>query len=194
MNKVMLMLALLLFSLNVKAQGGISESQLDSIKNVVKVLQSDLADCKAAIAKVTEQNLALKNALHLQPAIAESTTEQGLNFKLIGATGNSQKQEVTLDIEVLNTTRRDVKYQGSSFHIVDELGYVYDYVNEISSCIGNPNKSTYAIVYLVPDTPVNIKVVISVPHECQYIKAFVGNLYSGGTEYRFLNIPISWTR
>lgn len=192
MNKVILILAVVLVSLNVKAQSGISESQLDSIKREVQVLQSDLAECKSTIAKVAEQNLALKNALHLQPTLAESSTRDGLNFRLLGAKGNKMKGEVELDIEVMNTTRTDVSLSCNSFQIVDELGHVYT-SNEISSQVGNSQTPIYSAGSIMPDTPVKMKVVILVPHECQYIKGFLGKR-GWDDNFRFANIPINWTR
>jgi len=100
MKKVFLFIALLFISLNVKAQSSSVESRLDSLMNVVSKLQADLEGCKSTINQVVQQNLALKHAISLQPTLAEYTTDEGINFRLLKAEGDKQKGEIQLCMSV----------------------------------------------------------------------------------------------
>lgn len=190
MKKILVVGLLLLPTVCIKVNAADVNSRVDSLANVVAAVQSDLNKCKAQLNEVAAQNLALKNALHLKPTIAESTTKDGLNFRLLNATGNRQTGKVELEIEVVNTTKQDVGLNGKSFQIVDELGHEYT-DNEISSEVGNSKTPIYMSINLMPDAPVKMKVFIMPPQECQYVKAFLGTR-PWGDNYRFTNIPIKW--
>lgn len=190
MKKILVVVVMLLVAGSIKAKAADVNARVDSLAKVVMNLQNDLNTCKSQLNEVVAQNLALKNALHLKPTIAESTTKDGLNFRLLNASGNRQTGVVELEIEVVNTTKQDVGLYGKSFQIVDELGHEYT-DNEISSEVGNSKTPIYMSANLLPDAPVKMKVFITPPQECQYVKAFLGRR-PWDDNYRFTNIPIKW--
>lgn len=87
---------------------------IDSLKSTVTAMQTSMSAMQAKVDEVTKQNLALKQAISLQPTIAEVKTEDGLDFRLLEAKGDIKTGEVTFVISVANTTKRDIKFQCST--------------------------------------------------------------------------------
>lgn len=158
------------------------EGQISGIQQMIFRLQSQ-------VDEVTKQNLTLKQALHLQPTIAEVTAE-GLNVRLIEASGDSITGDITFRFSVKNITDKDIFYTGKVFDIVNENGYDLK-SNEIKeSLIANRPFSDALFIY--PDTPVEMTFTVNMADKSQYAKIInVGSLGSHHNT-RFTNIPIKW--
>lgn len=174
------------------------EQRLSAVESRIQSQESLINQLQTKIDEVTNQNLALKHAISLHPTIAEYTAENGLNFRLLEATGNSQKGEITLIISVYNPTKRDIEtYFEFAPEMVDEQGHVYAHgfgykKDLVSESFGKNHPTVSTILY--PDTPVLMEFVYRTEGEPQYIKTFdyKGCYKSLKTDFRFINIPIKW--
>lgn len=143
------------------------------------------------LSEVTAQNLALKQAISLQPTIAESKTEDGIDYRLIQAKGNKLTGEIEMIISVKNTTKRDIRLQfESSANAVDIEGKSYNTFETFEKSLIANNHFSY-ITNLMPDTPVELKIIFPAETEPAYIKTFDLNGYNAHG-LRFTNIPIKW--
>lgn len=170
------------------------EQRLSAVESRIQSQESLINQLQTKIDEVTNQNLALKHAISLHPTIAEYTAENGLNFRLLEATGNSQKGEITLIISVYNPTKHDIFVRFiNGPQMVDELGYSYNmYTEQVKATIGNEGVCSGA--NCMPDTPITMELVYKTNGEPQYIKSFyfkgMSSFYK--TDFRFINIPIKW--
>lgn len=192
MKKTIFTLLALLCSASVFAQSNELAEKVASLEGKVSTLEHAITSMQTKVDEVTRQNLALKQAISLQPTISECTTESGINYRLIEAKGNRQTGKISLIFSVLNTTKRDL----SSFYkdtptIIDEKGYRYTDKEFEKVSMGN---SGISYVTLMPDTPVEMKVIFISETEPQYVKTFnlSETLGGGDNNFRMANIPIKW--
>lgn len=193
MKKTIFTLLSLLCAVSVFAQNNELAEKVTSLEEKVSTLEHAIASMQTKVDEVTHQNLALKQAISLQPTIAECTSESGINYRLISTTGNSRTGKITLVISVLNPTKRDIKANFENYPtMVDEKGYSYIGHQDIESAtIANECLPCGSV--LMPDTPVEMKLIFVSNTEPQYLKSF--DLKSMGFEnhsFRFTNIPIKW--
>lgn len=189
MKKLLLLFAALIATVAASAQTPSLEEKVTNLETQVATLQQTIGHLQSQIDEVTKQNLSLKQTLHLQPTLSEYTSESGLNFRLISATGNSQKGTVTFRFSVTNTTKKDIGYSIDKVNFVDENGQ--------TERGGKPNiyvggKSEHSYVFY-PDTPMEMDFVLTLNDEPQYAKIIDIITWGGGKEdSRFINIPIKW--
>lgn len=164
------------------------ESRVTKLEQLVQLQNQNILEIQSQFSEVLAQNLALKNALHLQPTIVEGTNSEGINFRLISANGDKKTGDVVLAFEALNTIRKDIDFTigRNIIEIIDENGIIYDIdyytVGNIKNSFG---------VKLHPDTPVEFKFFIKGYGKASYIKILdVG--YNFKPYFRFQNIPIKW--
>lgn len=188
MKKLILLLTALCFLLTTKAETNVEE-RVAALETQLNNLTSTVNTLTGSVAEVTKQNLALKQALHLQPTIAEIVTEKGVDIRLISAEGNSQSGKITLIFTVTNTTKRDLKIQHYRFTAIDVDGHKIEF--DTNNCT-IADESVYGITYLYPDTPLTMKFVLSPISETEYIKAINVEEYNENAAFRFTNIPIKW--
>lgn len=186
-----IMILATVFSMTVKAQSQDETQRLDSLVKVVTNMERRIQLIQHSVNEVLKQNLALKQAIHLQPTIAESTSSEGINFRIIKAIGDAKNEKVIILLSVLNQNDNDIDLQLQPLPlIVDELGHVTDPYKDLKYWIGYPD--AVAISKLLPQTPVEMTIEISTPFLPQYIKNLNWELYRGGKNIRFTNIPIKW--
>ncbi len=194
MKKLILLLALLISSCCIFAQQPELTDKVASIEAKVAMLETVVNAMQQKVDEVTAQNLALKQAISLQPTIAEATSESGVNYRLIAATGKKQTGEFTLVISAMNPTKRDIKvHYTNGPTMVDEKGYSYIYYKDMKNAT-IANEALASGVLLMPDTPVEMKLIFVSDTEPQYIKSFDLQSFPSENEhrFRFTNIPIKW--
>ncbi len=191
MKKLFLLSVLLVSSCCIFAQQPELADKVASLEAKVATLETAVNAMQQKVAEVTAQNLALKQAISLKPTIADYQTEDGIDYRLIEAKGNQRTGEITLLISVKNTTKRDIKLQCSpTATAVDVNGKVYSgYETFKTSRIGNEHFSS--ITNLMPDAPVEMKIIFPAETEPAYIKTFDKEAYHDHS-FRFTNIPIKW--
>lgn len=176
------------------AQNAQIDEKVTAIETKIADMEATIASMQKTLSEVTAQNLALKQSLHLQPTIAEATSESGVNYRLIEANGKKSTGEFTLVISTLNPTKRDinVRYVNGPT-MVDEQGYSYIYYEDMKNAT-IANTSLASGVLLMPDTPVEMRLTFVSDTEPQYVKAFDLESYPSKNEhrFRFTNIPIKW--
>lgn len=166
---------------------------IDSLKSTVTAMQTSMSAMQAKVDEVTKQNLALKQAISLQPTIAEDTSSFGINYRLIEAKGNRKSGEITFIISAVNTGKQDQRLTYNEPVIVDESGYQYkDYKDWKEYKIGNEYLTSGTTLY--PDTPVQIILTCVTNSEPQYAKIINIAPYETFKKdgFRFTNIPIKW--
>lgn len=191
MKKLILLLALLISSCDIFAQQPELTDKVASIEAKVAMLETVVNAMQQKVDEVTAQNLALKQAISLQPTIAEFKTEDGIDYRLIEAKGSRQTGDIKMIISVRNTTKRDIRLQfEASADAVDIDGKSYNKFETFEkSQIANNHFS--GITNLMPDTPVELVVIFPAETEPSYIKSFDLNAYNNHG-FRFTNIPIKW--
>lgn len=187
MKKLLLIIAASIITLPMMAQ---DDSLADAFKRIEKIEQQ-LSTLNATVQDVTAQNLALKQALHLQPTISEVTTPNGINFRLISAKGDKRTGNVTFVFSVVNTTKRDLTFQAFDINFVDENGYAINVDGTEDASIANHRLEMY-VTTLYPDTPVEMKINVALNSEPQYAKLIDIVAIEKTDNVRFINIPIKW--
>lgn len=190
MKKLLTLLAIaILWSMASYAQDTCLVNKVAELEGQVSGIQQMIFRLQSKVDEVTRQNLALKQALHLQPTIAEATTE-GLNVRLIEASGDSITGDITFRFSVTNTTDKDIFYSGRVFDIVNENGYALKESEIKKSIMANQPFSEARFIY--PDTPVEMMFTVNLADKSQYAKIInIGSL-GGHHNTRFTNIPIKW--
>ena len=190
MKKLLTLLAIaILWSMASYAQDSCLVNKVAELEGQVSGIQQMIFRLQSKVDEVTRQNLALKQALHLQPIIAEATTE-GLNVRLIEASGDSITGDITFRFSVTNTTDKDIFYSGRVFDIVNENGYALKESEIKKSIMANLPFSEARFIY--PDTPVEMMFTVNLADKSQYAKIInIGSL-GGHHNTRFTNIPIKW--
>lgn len=194
MKKSLLLSILLLSCGYIFAQDAQLAEKVSTIESKIASLETSIASMQKTLSEVTAQNLALKQAISLQPTIAEATSESGVNYRLIAATGKKQTGEFTLVISAMNPTKRDIKvHYTNGPTMVDEKGYSYIYYKDMKNAT-IANEALASGVLLMPDTPVEMKLTFVSDTEPQYIKSFDLQSFPSENEhrFRFTNIPIKW--
>lgn len=165
-------------------------TQLSTLQSSVLSLQSTIATLEAKVNEVTAQNLALKHAISLQPTIAEAKTEDGLDFRLIEAKGETTTGNVTLVISVANTTEKDMNLQCSNVIAVDINGQQYKEPDQFEKAhIGETHINSIAT--LISDAPLEMLLSFRPKSDIPYIKVLDVEAYNNHS-FRFTNIPINW--
>ena len=190
MKKLLTLLAIaILWSMASYAQDSCLVNKVSELEGQVSGIQQMIFRLQSKVDEVTRQNLALKQALHLQPTIAEATTE-GLNVRLIEASGDSITGDITFRFSVTNTTDKDILYSGRVFDIVNENGYALKDSEIKKSIIANHPFSEARFIY--PDTPVEMMFTVNMADKSQYAKIINIGSIAGHHNTRFTNIPIKW--
>jgi len=192
MKKILLLLAAIACCVSI-ATAQTDSARIATLESEVKAMQTTLSDLKSEVAEVTKQNLALKQALHLQPVIAEYTNSDGISYNLVKAEGNNQTGEIIVVLSVVNNTKKDFKQYFSAYQAVGENGYAFNDEDMTEATLGkNPSPLLNKSVLLFPDTPVNFTFKFLPRSQPQYFK-HLGFTSSFDTPIaRFTNIPINW--
>lgn len=192
MKKTIFILFALFCSCLAFAQDNEITEKMSALEAKISTMEHAIAAMQTKVDEVTRQNLALKQAISLEPTIAEMKTDDGLDYRLIKAVGNRQTGRIALSISVMNTTKRDINLQFEPMpNIVDEQGNSYnDYKLFAESKIANNHFSS--ITQLLPDAPVNFELTFVADTEPQYIKVLHLESYNKAHSMRFTNIPIKW--
>lgn len=200
MKRLVITLIILLCSTAAKAQSAPADTlaakvdamttQLSTLQSSVLSLQSTIATLEAKVNEVTAQNLALKHAISLQPTIVEAKTEDGLDFRLIEAKGETTTGNVTLVISVANTTEKDMNLQCSNVIAVDINGQQYKEPDQFEKAhIGETHINSIAT--LISDAPLEMLLSFRPKSDIPYIKVLDVEAYNNHS-FRFTNIPINW--
>ena len=192
MKKTIFILFALFCSCLAFAQDNEITEKMSALEAKISTMEHVIATMQTKVDEVTRQNLALKQAISLQPTIAESTTESGINYRLIEAKGNRSTGKITLLFSALNTTKRDLgAFYKSTPVIVDEKGYRYSDTEFEKVVIGN---SPISWAEFIAGTPVTMEIVFISSTEPQYVKTFDlrESLGAGADSFRMSNIPIKW--
>ncbi len=164
---------------------------VDSLKSTVTAMQTAMANMQVKVDEVTKQNLALKQAISLQPTIAEATSNRNINYRLIEAKGNRTTGEITFVVSVLSTGRIEQSITLEPPVFIDEQGETHR-DTKYASTLGD--NSLAVATTLFPDTPVKLILKTQADNEPQFIKTLDlrpgQNLNIDG--FRFTNIPIKW--
>lgn len=191
MKKSIFLTAFLLSCTGIFAQDAALADKVTTIESKIASLETSIASMQKTLSEVTAQNLALKQAISLQPTIAEFKTDDGIDYRLIDAKGSKQTGDIEMVISVKNTTKRDIRLQFEpSANAVDINGKSYNKFETFEkSQIANNHFS--GITNLMPDTPLELKIIFPAETEPSYIKSFDLKTYHNNG-FRFTNIPIKW--
>lgn len=191
MKKLLTLLAIaILWSMASYAQDSCLVNKIAELEGQVSGIQQMIFRLQSKVDEVTRQNLALKQALHLQPTIAEATTE-GLNVRLIESSGDSITGDITFRFSVTNTTDKDILYPCRGVDIINENGYALK-SDEIKECIIANRPFSQSALYIYPDTPIEMMLTVNMEDKSQYAKIINIGSISSGYNTRFTNIPIKW--
>lgn len=188
MKNLLLIIVALCATVAASAQSPSLEDKIANLEVQVASLQQTIYHLQSQIDDVTKQNLSLKQALHLQPTISECNTDGNLNFRLVSATGNRQKGEITFILSVVNPTRKDILYRADAPYFIDENGKSVTAEYNDYFIAGKNGRAAN----ILPDTPLEIIIKFISNDEPQYAKTLVIPASFGGNDSRFINIPIKW--
>lgn len=192
MKKILLLFTAIACCISI-ATAQTDSARIASLETEVKAMQSTLSELKSEVAEVTKQNLALKQALHLQPTIAEYTNADGISYNLVKAEGNNQTGEIIVVLSVMNNTKKDFKQYFTAYEAVGENGYAFSSEDMTEATLGkdsSPYLNKSAELY--PDTPVNFTFKFVPNSQPQYFKILSFTAPFGSPIARFTNIPIKW--
>lgn len=189
MKRILIILVLAAVWCGAQPQTPSLEEKVVALENQISTLQQSVVLIQKQVDEVTRQNLSLKESLHLQTPISEVTAPNGINFRLVSATGNRQAGEITFVFSVMNTTKRDIQYQGQKISFVDQNGFAIGNLMQYATIA---NQSIYSIVELYPDTPVEMKIIVPHNAEPNFAKVLDVLTYDKAANTRFSNIPIKW--
>ena len=172
------------------------EAQMDQQVSTITNLQSQ-------VNAVIKQNLALKEALFLQPTISEFKTDE-LIYKLHEAVGDSTSGTVKVYMTVTNTSLEDIdNYQWESLKFMDENGVQNKSFSDYEVSVG-VNNDGFHLNSLYAGAPTQlILTLMNIDKNAQYLKILEGKVFKdsrivNGTftdfERSFImrNIPIKW--
>lgn len=172
------------------------EAQMDQQVATTTKLQSQ-------VNEVTKQNMALKEALVLQPTISEFKTDE-LVYKLHEAVGDSTSGTVKVYMTVTNTSSEDIdNYQWESLKFMDENGVQNKSFSDYEVSVG-VNNNGFKLNSLYADAPTQlILTLMNVDKNAQYLKIIEGKVFKAtrlvnGTftdfkrSFIMRNIPIKW--
>ena len=179
------------------------EERVASLENTVANQNNAISFIQRELATLKKQNLALKQALVLEPTIDEFKTEE-LTYRLHEAVGDSLNKSVHLIMTVTNDTDYDISHFQMSYcnKYVDEKGNQNKNLKQFDPIIGGTNDGT-SINQLYSGVPTKLDVYISdFDPTSQYLKIVYLDVYEGAndkdlfTKYKrnctFRNIPINW--
>ena len=172
------------------------EAQMDQQVSTITNLQSQ-------VNAVIKQNLALKEALFLQPTISEFKTDE-LIYKLHEAVGDSTSGTVKVYMTVTNISPEDIdNYQWESLKFMDENGVQNKSFSDYEVSVG-VNNDGFHLNSLYAGAPTQlILTLMNIDKNAQYLKILEGKVFKdsrivNGTftdfERSFImrNIPIKW--
>ena len=172
------------------------EAQMDQQVSTITNLQSQ-------VNAVIKQNLALKEALFLQPTISEFKTDE-LIYKLHEAVGDSTSGTVKVYMTVTNTSPEDIdNYQWESLKFMDENGVQNKSFSDYEVSVG-VNNDGFHLNSLYADAPTQlILTLMNIDKNAQYLKILEGKVFKDSRivnetftdfERSFImrNIPIKW--
>ena len=180
-----------------------TEDRLVKLEAQMDQQVSTITDLQSKVNAVIKQNMALKDALVLQPTISEFKTDE-LVYKLHEAVGDSTSGTVKVYMTVTNTSPEDIDhYQWQSLKFMDENGVQNKSFSDYEVSVGVNNDGFY-INSLYTDAPTQLILTLkNMDKNAQYLKILEGKVYKGtvfvnGTITNFersfvmRNIPIKW--
>lgn len=200
----LLFLVLLCSSLHSTAQSEtLTEERLEAIECKLEQQAAVMIDLQTQMNAILKQNLALKQALALQPTISEYKTDEFV-YKLHEVTGDSSSGTVTVFMTVTNTTPEDIdRYQWETVKFMDENGVQNKSFNDYEVSLG-VNNNAFGLNSLYSDAPTQLTLTLTnVDKNAQYLKIlegkvhkvtkFVNNRYTDfNRSFILRNIPIKW--
>ena len=164
---------------------------------------STITNLQSQVNAVIKQNLALKEALFLQPTISEFKTDE-LIYKLHEAVGDSTSGTVKVYMTVTNTSPEDIdNYQWESLKFMDENGVQNQSFSDYEVSVG-VNNDGFNLNSLYADAPTQlILTLMNIDKNAQYLKILEGKVFKDSRivnetftdfERSFImrNIPIKW--
>lgn len=191
MKKLFILAVLLMLGRIAFAQDAQLSDKVSAIETKIVNMEATIASMQKTLSEVTAQNLALKQSISLQPTVAESKTDDGIDYRLLKVTGDKRSGTVEMTFSVTNTTKRDIDLQFSGWpNVVDVNGKSYNN-HKSFDLLQMAGQSCLSSTKLMPDTPVEMIIKFPVDAEPAYIKAFDYKAYNHDG-IRFINIPIKW--
>lgn len=180
-----------------------TEDRLVKLEAQMNQQVSTITNLQSQVNAVIKQNMALKEALVLQPTISEFKTNE-LIYKLHEAVGDSTFGTVKVYMTVTNTSPEDIdNYQWESLKFMDENGVQNKSLSDYEVSVG-VNNDGFHLNSLYADAPTQlILTLMNIDKNAQYLKILEGKVFKDSRivnetftdfERSFImrNIPIKW--